>query len=200
MADLPSWHPSREVLEFAELVLARALPHVPVPLDVPPDLAAAARSAGGLVLEDAEGTPVATLTGDPATGPVTTDRLRPDRPFTHGPLRARRRPPVPSEAAGPAGAGEVEAPGAPLDAVGEPGAAQPVLAVVVTGPLTVRTVEAVAAEAVRGGFRLLWLVVVGAGRRCVLPPEGLLRAVSGAAADADARGAAGEVVVAAVPR
>src|SRR5450755_4235298 len=87
-----SWHPPAEVLELAELVLDGALPGLP---ELSPLLAAGvsefaeglalAVAGGELGLEDAEGTPVAVLAPD--------GRLRAVRPFTHPPLRSRRRTP-----------------------------------------------------------------------------------------------------------
>lgn len=171
MADgLPTWHPPREVLELVELVLCGVLPELPVPVRPPEPLAEQARQAGGLVLEDAEGTPVATVTGD---------RPLPGRPFTHGPLRSSRRPP------------------AGLRRVGDRG--EGLLAVPVTGPLTAAAVTAVLDRARSARADILWLAVVGAGRPAALPPQALLRAVHGACAEAAGRGASGEVVAVAVP-
>lgn len=165
--DLPSWHPPRETLELAELVLTGVLPESPILIRPPAGLAEPARAVGGLALEDAEGTPVAVLSGG---------RFAPARPFTHGPLRSRRRSPdrLPAVTAGPGR-----------------------LAVPVTGPLTRADVDRVADLA--GPGEVLWLVVVGAGRRNGLPPEALLRAVQGAERDVAGRGVPGHVVAVAVP-
>ncbi len=165
---LPAWHPPRPVLELTELVLSGALPGFPVPLRLPDRVAAEARDAGGLVLEDDEGTPVATLIGErPLAG----------QPFTHGPLRSRRRTPsqIQEQLSGP------------------------VLAVPVRGPLTRADVARIRERAVATGAEILWLVVVGAGRAPGLSPEALLRAVRGACDDAATSGAAGSVVPVAVP-
>lgn len=164
MADAPllSWHPPRAVLELTELVVTGVLDGYPVPV-VPPHPPAGAP----LVLEDAEGTPVATL---------VDGRPEPARPFTHGPLRHRRRTP---------------------DQLRHLGGG---LAVPVTGPLTSATVQQVVERATAADRAVLWLVVVGAGRPGELTPEGLVRAVQGAAEDAAGRGAPGTVVAVAVPR
>jgi sulfate adenylyltransferase len=171
---LPSWHPPRETLELAELVLTGVLPGLPAPIRLPEDLSEQAREAHGLVLEDVEGTPVASL---------VAERLVPGQPFTHGPLRSRRRTPAELRAGVGAGAEQAAA-----------------LAVPVTGPLTGAAVTEVVGRATAGGFDVLWLVVVGAGRQSALPPEALLRAVRGAAADAAGRGVPGTVAAVAVPR
>lgn len=179
----PSWQPPREILELAELVLGAVLPGFPVRVRLPPALAEWAGAAGAVTLEDAEGAPVATLTGD---------GISPLGPFTHGPLRSHRRTP---EQLGPVPEG------------------RPRPVVPVTGPLTRGRVDAVAARAgfpADGGgagarspggepIGVLWLVVVGARRRGELSPHGLFRAVRGAAADLNALGIPGRVVVAAVP-
>jgi sulfate adenylyltransferase len=179
MADgLPTWHPPREVLELAELLLSGALAELPAPVRPPHELVEQARDAGGLVLEDAEGTPVATLTA------ARSLRSIPGRPFTHGPLRSRRRAP------------------AELRRVGE---RKGLLAVPVTGPLTTAAVTAVLDRATSVRADVLWLAVVGAGRAAArppetrLPPEALLRAVHGARVEASGRGVPGEVVAVAVP-
>jgi sulfate adenylyltransferase len=175
MADgLPSWHPPRETLELAELVLTGVLPELPAPIRLPEDLCEQAREAPGLVLEDVEGTPVASL---------VAERLVPGQPFTHGPLRSRRR--APAELGVGVGVGVEQA---------------AVLAVPVTGPLAEAAVTEVVSRATAEGLDVLWLVVVGAGRQGALPPEALLRAVRAAAADAAGRGAPGTVVAVAVPR
>jgi sulfate adenylyltransferase len=168
MADAPlsSWHPPRAVLELTELVVTGVLDGYPVPV-VPPPPPTGVPAGVPLVLQDAEGTPVATL---------VDGRPEPARPFTHGPLRSRRRTPE------------------QLRHVADG------LVVPVTGPLTRAAVTQVAERAVAGDRAVLWLVVVGAGRSGELSPEGLVRAVQGAAEDAAGRGAPGTVVAVAVPR
>lgn len=146
----PRRHPSRAVLELAELVLTGALPALPAPLEPPGD----PDGGRGVVLEDDEGTPVALVTGT---------AVRALKPFTHGPLRSARRTPS-----------QVRAEGA--------------TAVPVAGSLS-------AAEVAR--FRsqgpLLWLVLIGDGRRVDLPAPALLRAVR------EVAGPDGLVVPVAVP-
>lgn len=138
------WHPPRAVLEWAELVVTGALPELPAALELPAE--APDPGEAGVVLEDAEGTPVAQVHGT-AVGPL--------RPFTHGPLRAARRTPAQVPAAGLA-------------------------AVAVAGSMSVVEVK----RARREGA-LLWLVMVGAGRRLDLPAPALLRAVQEVATGAD---------------
>jgi sulfate adenylyltransferase len=164
MADAPllSWHPPRAVLELTELVVTGVLDRYPVPV-VPPG----APDSAPVVLQDAEGTPVATL---------VDGRPEPAQPFSHGPLRSRRR--APDQLRNLAGG----------------------LAVPVTGPLTSATVRQVVQRATATNRAVLWLVVIGAGRSGELSPEGLVRAVQGAAEDAAGRGAPGTVVAVAVPR
>jgi sulfate adenylyltransferase len=168
MADAPllSWHPPRAVLELTELVVTGVLDGYPVPV-VPPGAPDGAPAGAPVVLQDAEGTPVATL---------VDGRPEPAQPFTHGPLRSRRR--APDQLRNVAGG----------------------LAVPVTGPLTSAIVRRVVQRATATNRAVLWLVVVGAGRAGELSPEGLVRAVQGAAEDAAGRGAPGTVVAAAVPR
>jgi sulfate adenylyltransferase len=175
---LPVWHPPREVLEAAELVVTGALDVLPgIPLDPP--------GADGVVLEDAEGTPVATL--HPAAGTPAGHRVEALRPFGHGPLRGARRTPA-----------EVRAELAALPApAGDPEPA--VLAVPVADALTVHDVTAAVAKARAEGARLLWLALVGAGRRRDLPPEALWRAVRATAADSPVPGIAVPVAVPALP-
>ena len=153
LASLVPWHPPRQVLELAELVVSGSLDLLPVELPVPIDLAVQARSGAGLAVEDAEGTPVAALHAgvDPGRWSV-----QPLRPFAHGPLRSTRRPPA-----------EVRA---------ELGAGTGVVAVVVSRALTAAEMKGVADRAA-GGARLLWLALVGQGRREDLPAEALWRAV-----------------------
>ena len=153
LASLVRWHPPRPVLELAELVVSGSLDRLPIELPLPIDLAVQARSGAGLAVEDAEGTPVAALHAgvDPGRWSV-----QPLRPFAHGPLRTARRPPA-----------EVRA---------ELGTGTAVVAVVVSRALTAAEIKGVAARAA-GGARLLWLALVGAGRREDLPAEALWRAI-----------------------
>ncbi|MFI7588654.1 adenylyl-sulfate kinase [Spongisporangium articulatum] len=139
MSDTVTWHPPRAVLELAELVLTGVLPELPAPIELPDEAAGAAE----VVLEDAEGTPVAVYR--PETG-----LLEARKPFSHGPVRSERRTPA------------------------EVGLEKPV-AVAVSGSLTSATVEAALADA--GDTPVLWLALVGAGRRVDLPAAALLRAV-----------------------
>src|SRR5436190_15336358 len=102
VAGLPHWHPAPEVLELVELELDGVVPPGYVgsraALGAPDEVAAALRGGGGLVLEDAEGTPVAALL-PPATTSGSPPLLVPLRPFTHGPLRRYRRSPADVRAA-----------------------------------------------------------------------------------------------------
>jgi sulfate adenylyltransferase len=173
----PVRHPAREVLEAAELVTTGALAAVPEALATLPGVwgsvgegpAPAGGSGGdtdgapGVVLEDAEGTPVAALHRD--------GRVVALRPFGHGPLRGARRPPA--------------------DVRDELVDAAAVLAVPVAAALTVHDVTAAVARARTEGATLLWLALVGAGRRRDLPPEALWRAVRATAAGAGVPGVPG---------
>ncbi len=170
-----AWHPPRALLELVELVLLGVLEALPTGTAwpaLPPEQAAAAGDPEGLTLHDAEGTPVAVLAGE---------RLRPGRPFCHGPLRSRRLDPRQVRAE--------------LAALGD----GPVLAVPVHAALGAAQVDAVAEQARAQGARLLWLALVGSGRRADLRPEGLLRAVRDACADVTGRGIPGMTVPVAVP-
>lgn len=156
---LPVWHPPRAVLELAELVIDGVFDELPVRLTVPEDLSAAARSAGGLVIEDAEGTPVAVLRD--------RGRLEPARPFSSGPLRAERWHPeqVRTEL------GSIHGDG-------------PVLAVEVDRALPLTWVPQVNGAIARSRARaVLVVVVLGDGRRHDLAPAALLRATRGAASE-----------------
>jgi sulfate adenylyltransferase len=185
----PVWHPSRDVLEVAELVATGALAALPdaLPLDPP------AGDAPGVVLEDAEGTPVAALCRDAAA--PTGWRVDPLRPFGHAPLRGARRSPaeVRSDLGADAAGGGSGGGGSAGD--GRDGR-RPVLAVPVASALTVHDVTAAVARAREHDARLLWLALVGAGRRHDLPPEALWRAVR---ATAETAGVPGVAVPAAVP-
>jgi sulfate adenylyltransferase len=155
LASLVPWHPPRQVLELAELVVTGAVDQLPVDLPVPIDLAVQARSGAGLAVEDAEGTPVAALQAAARAGRWS---VQPLRPFSHGPLRSARRPPA-----------EVRT---ELTAAG-PG---PVLAVVVGRALSQAEVKGVQ-DRIAAGVRPLWIALVGQGRREDLPAEALWRAV-----------------------
>ena len=176
---LPTWHPPREVLEFAELVLSGAIGSAAAPITVPDEHLEAA----ALVLEDAEGTPVAVL------------RRRDDgldfeslRAFTHGPVRSARRAPFQVWA-------ELAAGNRP-----EGGPAQAGVAVVpVPSMLSTATVDDVLAYAAESGQALLWLAVFGAGRPSALPAAGLWRAVREISEQAAVAGLRSVAVPVAVP-
>ena len=201
----PVRHPAREVLEAAELVTTGAVAALPDGIaagvtgpdlpDLPnlPDLPDLPDVADGVVLEDAEGTPVAALHRD--------GRVEPVRPFGHGPLRGARRPPdavvaelaaLRAGAAGSAGAAER------VEGV-EGATAGAVLAVPVAAALTVHDVTAAVARARADGAVVLWLALVGAGRRRDLPAEALWRAVRATAEGAGVPGVAVPVAVPALP-
>jgi sulfate adenylyltransferase len=183
----PVRHPSREVLELAELVTTGVLAHLP---ESPPPVAPAGESGesdesgagepAGVVLEDAEGTPVAALHRDGAE--PAGWRVTPLRPFGHGPLRGARRTPAEVRAE------LADLAGGPDAASG--GSAGPVLAVPVATALTVHEVSAAVGRAREEGARLLWIALVGAGRRRDLPAEALWRAVRATAAGAGVPGVA----------
>ena len=172
---LTAWHPPRRVLEVAELVLSgltggttggstAADGALPVGLPAPPEVLQAAVRDGGVVLEDAEGIPVATLR-EPrvVAGGGLDGRLEAGRPFAHGPLREQRRPPQ-----------QVRAellPGRTL-------------AVAVDGSLDAGWPGRIGAAAERRqAGQVLVLALVGDGRRRDLPPAALLRAATAAAAE-----------------
>jgi sulfate adenylyltransferase len=168
----PVWHPPRDVLEAAELVVIGALPELPEAPPVPAEIldrVGAEPGVDGVLLEDAEGTPVATLR--PAAGGGW--QVGPVRPFSHGPVRDARRLPgeVREELAGLTGDG-------------------PVLAVPVPGALTVQEVSHAVTRARKDGGRLLWLALVGDGRRQDLPARALWRAVAATASDVPLPGVA----------
>ena len=179
------WHPPRAELELLELLAVGAVEDPPRPILVPAALVEEAVRTGGVLVEDVEGTPVVALTDvtpvldglppsgqDPVPVRATTGFLR---PFADGPLRRHRRTPA-----------EVRA---ELAAGGE----RPVVAVPVSAALS-RVAVARAAERAAAGAALLWLVLVGEGRRGDLAPEPLLRAVrAGAAEVAGAQVAGGRV-------
>jgi sulfate adenylyltransferase len=173
VTDLPTWHPPREVLEIAELVLSGAIPAVPAPIAVPEEHSSAER----LVLADAEGTPVAVLrrSGRPAA------RFEPLRAFTHGPVRSGRRDLL-----------QVRAELAEGDPAG-------VLVVPVQSMLAATTVQALLARAGQSGQALLWLAVFGSGRPSALPAAGLWRAVREVCAQAVESGLRSVAVPVAVP-
>lgn len=131
---LPGWHPSHATLELIELVVGGVLGHLPDgALGELPEAAHA-----GVLVEDAEGTPVAELTFAPDGVP----RVRGLRPFAHGPVRSHRRTPA---------------------QVREAVAGRPVIAVSLTGPAPASQVAAARAAAAEQGAVLLWLVMVGDG-------------------------------------
>jgi sulfate adenylyltransferase len=178
---LPSWHPPVEVLELAELVLSGALDSAPSSLPLP-DLPAEVEPGRPVVLEDAQGTPVATLQLPVDGGPPRFGALR---AFTHGPARSARRTPARVRA-------EVQALGPKRDSSG-------VIAVPVSSLLRAATVRAVLARAEESGQAVLWLAVFGAGRPTALPPEALWRAVRAVADDARSDGVRSVAVAVAVP-
>src|SRR5690349_2559579 len=194
----PVTHPAREVLEAAELVTTGVLDALPAGLPVPPPV-----DAPGVVLEDAEGTPVAAL--------HSGGRVEPLRPFGHGPLRGARRPPhdvraalqtLPATDQSAAASGHGPTPAAPAagdSGAGAGGPGRAVVAVPVGAALTVHDVTAAVARARADGAVLLWLALVGAGRRRDLPPEALWRAVRATAAEAGVPGLAVPVAVPALP-
>jgi len=160
LTGLAPWHPPREVLELAELVVSGAIDALPTELPVPADVALEARSGAGIALEDAEGTPVAALR--PAETPGRWS-VGPLRPFAHGPVRGARR--------------------APAEVRAELARTEPCwIAVPVTRALTTAEVEGVVSAARSGRYGVLWLAMVGSGRRADLPPEALWRAVRDLAA------------------
>ncbi len=163
VAGLPSWHPPHRVLEFAELVLAGALAQLPPGLPMPPEL-------GPVVLEDAEGTPVAVW--NPPEGALSAVR-----PFAHGPLRGARATPEQVRARW-----------------SQHGNVPGILGVPVTGSLSTDAVKAIEAHA--GARPILWLAVVGDGRTSDLPPVALWRGVRALAQE---RGAAVPLVLPAAP-
>jgi sulfate adenylyltransferase len=167
---LAPWHPPLAELELVELVLGGALSELPRPLAVPAETVGPAGEAGGVLVEDAEGTPVAALL------PPEFRRVRALRPFAHGPLRRHRRPPeqVRTELAALGGG--------------------PVLAVPVAGPVGTDAVAAIVRQARRQDARLLVLVLVGAGWTGELPPQALLRAATSLAEEC-ARQQVGTVTV-----
>jgi sulfate adenylyltransferase len=141
---LPQWHPPIRVLEFAELVLNGVLAQLPDGLPRPPE-------RGPVVLEDAEGTPVAVWNPE-------SDHLSPVRPFSQGPLRGARATPEQVHSR-----------------LAEIGGAHDVLAVPLSGSVTTGAVKAIESQA--AGRPILWMAVVGDGRTRDLPPLALWRAV-----------------------
>jgi sulfate adenylyltransferase len=170
---LPTWHPPRDVLEVAELVLSGAIATVPAPIAVPDEHL----ETEALVLEDAEGTPVAVMRRK-----VDAVEFEPLRAFTHGPVRSARRGPLQARA-------EL--------AEGQRDAG--VLVVPVQSMLGSVAVEAVLAEAASSGRSLLWLAVFGAGRPSALPAAGLWRAVREISEQAGESGVHSVAVPAAIP-
>jgi sulfate adenylyltransferase len=166
---MTGWHPPAAVLELAELVLDGALPALPEGL-LPDGV------DGEITVEDAEGTPVAVLGPD--------RRVRSVHPFTHPPLRSRRRHPDQARAELVALNGR------------RPG---PVTAVLIGTIPAADDVERAVDEARRDDGRLLWIAVIGSGRTTGLTPDALLRAVHEAAEAAERAGVPGVVVPVAVP-
>ena len=182
---LPSWHPPRDVLEFAELVLSGAIASGAAPIAFPEEHS----DAQALVLEDAEGTPVAVLRRrSDVVGGEGVD-FEPLRAFSHGPVRSARRAPI-----------QVRAELAASSKIGPAAAENPgVLVVPVQSMLTTAAVDAVLASAAASGQLLLWLAVFGAGRPSALPAAGLWRAVREISEQAAASGLSSVAVPVAVP-
>ena len=90
-----AWHPPQWLLEVVELVLAGALESAPADLDLPAEIAERVRR-GPVVLEDAEGTPVAVLRAGPDPRPAAVHRpaaaLGPPQPARRSGKRWRRCP------------------------------------------------------------------------------------------------------------
>jgi sulfate adenylyltransferase len=171
---LPVWHPPLDVLEIAELVVTGALEAEPGLIEPPDDLAA----APAIVVEDAEGTPVARLERPAGAAPS----LSPLRPFTHGPVRAARRTPA-----------QIRADVLDIDARGG------TIAVPLTGLPGRAGVEWVIERAGSLDRSILWLGVVGAGRAPELPPTALWRAVQALTDETRGRGVPSVAAVVAVP-
>jgi sulfate adenylyltransferase len=170
---LPTWHPPRAVLELAELVLSGAIEPAAARIAFPDEQA----EAEALVLEDAEGTPVAVLrrSGSGAVG------FEPLRAFSHGPVRSARRSPaaIRAELAAGGSGGDLAA-GAPGTGAGvgdEGRGSGGVLVVAVQSMLGAAAVDELLEQAAESGRALLWLAVFGDGRPSALPAEGLWRAV-----------------------
>ena len=177
VAHLPSWHPPSEVLEFAELVLSGVLDAAPIAIPVPPEVIGVGHE---VVIEDAEGTPVAVLHQPAERQPPRFSELR---SFSHGPVRSARRSPA-----------DVRA-----ELAADPATAGRALAVPVTTALSTEQVNAVLAQAARSGRPLLWLAVVGTGRSSGLPPAAFWRAVRGLSGQATGQGLRSLAVLVAVP-
>src|SRR4051794_5159090 len=156
---LPRRHPEPGTLELVELVLDGALPAEflgsPRSLGLTDEATATLLDGGGLVLEDAEGTPVA------AYLPHEDPALVALRPFTHGPLRRDRR--TPAQVA-------VE-----VAAAAEPGVGT-TMAVLLVGSIADSAFRSILRLAEERGAHILWLVVTGTARAGDLPPSGLRRA------------------------
>jgi sulfate adenylyltransferase len=181
VAGLPRWHPPVEVLELAELVLSGALD--PALMVLPPAVLPAEFEAGRpVVLEDAQGTPVASLQQPVDGGPPRLSALR---QFSHGPARSGRRTPAQVRAE--------------LLALGARAVSGGVIAVPVSSLLGAAAVEALLARAEQSGKAVLWLAVFGAGRPTALPAEALWRAVRAVADDARSDGVRSVAVAVAIP-
>ena len=148
-ASLPQVHPPMPVLELAELVVDGTLPRLPEGLVELPD------GAPAVVLQDAEGTPVAEVAADGA--------VRGLQPFSHPPLRSSRLSPAQVRGR----FGEVAR-----------------VAVPVAGPLTAAQVGHVVAAAASAAAEILWFAVVGQGPAgSPLSSHALFRAVRALADD-----------------
>jgi sulfate adenylyltransferase len=183
-----SWHPPRAVLELFELVLDGALPGLPQALDllaaadlagvvarVEPGAAGSFDGAADGACPDAAGgeLTVEDAEGTPVARLTADGRLTPLRPFSHPPLRSHRRPP------------------------GQVASARPLVGVL-TGVPTAAGVSGLIDEAGAAGRELVWLVVVGTGRRA-LNPHAAWRAATGLVAAAEDAGVVARAVPVAVP-
>ncbi len=187
LARVTPTHPDDRLLQLVELVLLGAVAELPAQA-LDGEVAQALSEQGEVVLEDAEGTPVALLRAPDGGGQASVTALR---PFSSGPLRRHRRTPeqVRSALGLPAGRPAPE---------GSDRSARGALGVPVTDALTQSQVDAVAAA--DPGRPLLWLVLLGRSQTGALGPEALLRAVRDAAADvAQVRDGAGVVLPVALP-
>jgi len=153
----------------AELAGASQPVLLPVSLRVPALVADAVRANGQLVLEDAEGVPIASLAvtetwSDPDSadgGVLVAGPLQPLQPLTHGAFRRLRRTPAEvASALGPAG---------------------PALVVAATEPLTAAEVARLGGEA--DGRPVLLLALVGWGRQPYPDAVGLVQALRASAAE-----------------
>ena len=150
----------------AELAGASQPVLLPVSLRVPALVADAVRANGQLVLEDAEGVPIASLAvtetwSDPDSADGGVLVAGPLQPLTHGAFRRLRRTPAEvASALGPAG---------------------PALVVAATEPLTAAEVARLGGEA--DGRPVLLLALVGWGRQPYPDAVGLVQALRASAAE-----------------